>query len=152
MRGDVYDVYDVCLEVRGKGGEGPDGLGAPRGLGDHTALREEPGDTEVGLALPLPEGRAPLGAARRGALPQVREGASGIEDWERIHPHSFRHGFGVALAEQGVSAAVIQKLMGHSSMTTTQIYTDMRPMDAARAMRAARFSPFRIQHREVQAE
>lgn len=42
-------------------------------------------------------------------------------------PHTLRHSFGAHLASAGVSMRVIQKLMGHSSVETTEIYAHLSP-------------------------
>lgn len=42
---------------------------------------------------------------------------------ERITPHMFRHTFATLLLEQDVDIRYIQKILGHSSLRTTEIYT-----------------------------
>lgn len=46
---------------------------------------------------------------------------------ERLHFHSLRHTFASWLALDGVSLYAIQKLLGHSSSSVTQIYSHLQP-------------------------
>jgi integrase/recombinase XerD len=44
--------------------------------------------------------------------------------------HSLRHGFGLRAIERGIPANQVQLLMGHSSLSVTNVYTKARPQDA----------------------
>lgn len=47
-------------------------------------------------------------------------GQAGID--KRVHPHGLRHTYAAELAAEGVPMNVIQKALGHTSLSTTDIY------------------------------
>lgn len=49
---------------------------------------------------------------------------AGITD-EKLTPHSLRHAFGSDLVEEGVDIRVVQELLVHENLSTTQIYTQV---------------------------
>ena len=63
-----------------------------------------------------------------------------IREWSEkagvpIHTHSFRHYFATTLVEKGANIRVVQELLGHSSLNTTQVYLSVTANHLEEAIR-----------------
>ena len=65
----------------------------------------------------------PLTPARIWQLVRYYAKRAGIE--EAVHPHQLRHSFATHLLAGGADLRIIQEMLGHASIATTQIYTQV---------------------------
>lgn len=61
--------------------------------------------------------------SRQSAWAILQDRAKRVGLTKKISPHTLRHSFATHLLEGGADVRVVQDLLGHSSVTTTQIYT-----------------------------
>jgi integrase/recombinase XerD len=61
--------------------------------------------------------------SRQGGWKIVKRHADGAGLGEAVSPHTLRHSFATHLIEGGADIRVVQELLGHSSVNTTQVYT-----------------------------
>jgi len=83
------------------------------------ALAAKGGKNESALFLNSRGGRLSRQSAWNIVLEAAR--ACGLEG--KVSPHVFRHSYATHLLDGGADIRVVQELLGHSSVTTTQIYT-----------------------------
>ncbi|EPD26525.1 site-specific tyrosine recombinase XerD [Actinotignum schaalii] len=65
--------------------------------------------------------------SRQSAWLIIRQAAERAGLTAHVSPHSLRHSFATHLLQGGADVRVVQELLGHSSVTTTQIYTQVSP-------------------------
>ena len=118
------NLEEGFLVCRGKGGKeriAPLGRSASEAVKGYLAAVRPAVDKE---------GREELFLSRRGR-PFTRQGlwklllkhaeAAGLAG--KVHPHVLRHSFATHLLERGADLRSVQLMLGHSQITTTQIYT-----------------------------
>ncbi|GAA1144291.1 site-specific tyrosine recombinase XerD [Microbacterium oxydans] len=132
---DVDDLaHGDVLRLRGKGAKErivPVGSYA-RAAVDAYLTRVRPGLAAKGRAsarLFLGARGAPL--SRQSAWLVIRAAAERAEITVDVSPHTLRHSFATHLLQGGADVRVVQELLGHSSVATTQIYTHVS-VDALR--------------------
>lgn len=126
--GDVSrsDGPTVTVKVRGKGGKErlvPLGSFAQHALDQYlTRVRSNQVKSPQQDALFLSEKRGTR-LTRQSAWQIVMKAAERAGLDRDISPHALRHSFATHLLDGGADIRVVQELLGHSSVTTTQIYT-----------------------------
>ena len=132
---DVDDVvHGDVLRVRGKGSKErivPIGSYARAAL-DAYVTRTRPELSRRGHATPrlfLGARGAPL--SRQSAWLIIQRAAERAQLTAHVSPHTMRHSFATHLLQGGADVRVVQELLGHASVATTQIYTHVS-IDALR--------------------
>jgi integrase/recombinase XerD len=123
----VDDVVDgEVVRLLGKGGKQrivPVGSFARAAI-DAYLVRARPVFSVRGTSTPaLFLGTRGQRVSRQNAWLIIRAAAERAELGFEISPHTFRHSFATHLLQGGADVRVVQELLGHSSVATTQIYT-----------------------------
>ena len=83
--------------------------------------RPEPADSESDDIVFLNRFGRPL--SRQSMFKMIKTQALLADIRKEISPHTFRHSFATHLVEHGADLRVVQEMLGHESVTTTEIYT-----------------------------
>lgn len=123
---DDVDLPGASVLLSGKGGKQrrtPLGRYAASAV-EAYLVRVRPGLAAAGRGTPtllLNSRGGPL--SRQSAWMVLRKAAEKAGLADGISPHTLRHSFATHLLEGGADVRVVQELLGHASVTTTQIYT-----------------------------
>ena len=136
---DDHDRDAATLRLRGKGGKErivPVGRYATAAA-DAYLVRGRPdfagrGSGSPALFLNSRGGRL----SRQSAWTVLRSAAERAKISGEVSPHTLRHSFATHLLDGGADVRVVQELLGHASVTTTQIYT-LVTVDSLREVYAA---------------
>ena len=126
---DAPDFEGERLRIEGKGGRTrlvPMGEPAQAALGrylDHGRRALVGRDGERALLVSKSGRRLHPSDVRRRLQRWVREAAIA----GGVSPHALRHSFATHLLEGGADLRAIQELLGHSNLSTTQVYTQVEP-------------------------
>ena len=121
------DGLITTLKLRGKGGKErivPLGSFATKTIDDYKVrirplLASKSAASTGALFLNARGGRI----TRQSAWAIVLKAAQAAGISEKVSPHVFRHSYATHLLDGGADIRVVQELLGHASVTTTQIYT-----------------------------
>jgi len=134
IRTSDVEAHDGCIRVRGKGNRertvfvtNPSLL---KRLKSHLAFRQR--DTRANEGLFVNRRGSPLTAATFRA--HLKEASHASKGAIHVTPHMLRHTAATLLIEQGVDIRVVQRLLGHQSISTTEIYTHVADMTLRKAL------------------
>lgn len=122
------DFDSESVRVEGKGGKTrivPVGEHALRALERYLATARPALDArgEPALLLSKSGRRLSTSDVRRRLRTWTRQAAPGAPALIDAHPHALRHSFATHLLEGGADLRAIQELLGHATISTTQVYT-----------------------------
>jgi integrase/recombinase XerD len=123
---DDVDLDELTVLLRGKGGKH---RVVPFGSLAHEALsaylvRGRPSLVSAGRGTPAVFLNARGGRlSRQSAWTVLTRAADRAGVTAEVSPHTLRHSFATHLLDGGADVRVVQELLGHASVTTTQIYT-----------------------------
>ncbi len=114
------DFVAEAIRVRGKGGKERI---VPLGRAEKEAIDKWLGKRTPKDAEPVFTNNNGGRLTTRSIQNIVRKAISRVADATVTNPHSLRHAFATHLLERGADLRAVQELLGHASLSTTQIYS-----------------------------
>jgi integrase/recombinase XerD len=120
---DDVDTTNLVVRCRGKGGKERDAhMGRPAGAAvEGWLVRGRPALAPRGPALFCNRRGGRL--TRQGGWKIIKKHAEAVGLGAMVSPHTLRHSFATHLLEGGADVRVVQELLGHATVSTTQVYT-----------------------------
>lgn len=73
----------------------------------------------------------------------IKEAAKDAGIHKSVSPHTFRHSFATHLVQNGADLRVVQEMLGHASIMTTEVYTHLNEEDLKKGIKALSKIPVR---------
>jgi integrase/recombinase XerC len=134
---DDVNVRDATVRVTGKGGKtrvvpvGGHAIAALRAWAPARSALARPGEKALFVGR---DGKA-LGA--RAVQARLKHWARRLGLADKVHPHALRHSFASHLLQSSGDLRAVQEMLGHASISTTQVYTHLDFQHLAKAYDAA---------------
>jgi integrase/recombinase XerC len=119
---DDMDSRSETVRIRGKGNKErvlPLGSAESRAIEEYLSVRSDK------TAQPLFLNRRGGRLSTRSVQKIVRRTLLRVAEVGATNPHALRHAFATHLLERGADLKAVQELLGHASLSTTQVYTHM---------------------------
>jgi site-specific recombinase XerD len=129
---DQINLYTREIRVRGKGSKERVVLMGEPAAGALTAYlkqgRQKLAEKNVTSAVFISQGGQRIIVRRAQKILDKYTRVAGIE--KRVHPHILRHTFATHMLDGGADLRVVQELLGHADLSSTQIYTHVTKSQA----------------------
>jgi integrase/recombinase XerD len=132
---DSLDLDDGSVRLFGKGRRerivpiGEPALDAIQSYLDHWRAIHQQATSRASGSSPEPKAlllsRGGVRLRRESAWSAIRSAAVAASLGSEIHPHTLRHSFATHLLDGGADLRVVQELLGHADIATTQLYTHL---------------------------